>query len=152
MIHYGVYPCPLGKLIIGYEGNQIITVKLAAETDLPHCPSPLSDLAAAQLQAYFGGCRSSFDLPIAMSGTPFQRAVWEIIRQIPYGETRTYGQIAQALGKQNASRAVGQAANRNPLWILVPCHRVIGKNRNLTGYAGGIPLKQALLELEQRNQ
>ena len=100
---------------------------------------------------YFQGKRKDFDLPIYAPGTPFQTAVWHEISRIPYGQTRSYGQIAAILGKPKASRAVGQAANRNPLWIIVPCHRVVGKNQALTGYAGGLETKQALLELERNN-
>ena len=150
MIRHGVYPCPLGTLAIGYTECKIVSVKLVSETNLPHRPSPLSDLAAGQIMEYFQGKRKDFDLPIYAPGTPFQMAVWHEISQIPYGQTRTYGQIAAILGKPKASRAVGQAANRNPLWIIVPCHRVVGKNQALTGYAGGLEIKQALLELEQR--
>lgn len=151
MIRCGIYPCPLGLLIIGYVERKIVSVKLASETQLLHTPCPLSDLAARQLLEYFDGRRRSFELPLHPAGTPFQQAVWQTISQIPYGETATYGQIATTLGNPKASRAVGQAANRNPLWILIPCHRVIGKNKELTGYAGGIPVKQALLELERNN-
>ena len=86
-----------------------------------------------------------------VQGTDFQKSVWHALQQIPYAQVRTYGQIAQALGRPGAARAVGQACNRNPLWIVIPCHRVIGKNSALTGYAGGIALKQELLELEQKH-
>ena len=150
MIRHGVYPCPLGTLVIGHTDAKIVSVKLQTAPTQPHCPSPLSDLAAGQIMEYFQGKRKDFDLPICATGTPFQAAVWRQIRNIPYGQTRTYGQIAAILGKPKASRAVGQAANRNPLWIVVPCHRVVGKNQALTGYAGGLEIKQALLELEQR--
>jgi O-6-methylguanine DNA methyltransferase len=150
MIRHGVYPCPLGTLVIGHTDAKIVSVKLVSETNLPHCPSPLSDLAAGQIMEYFQGKRKDFDLPIYAPGTPFQMAVWHEISRIPYGQTRSYGQIAAILGNPRASRAVGQAANRNPLWIIVPCHRVVGKNQALTGYAGGLEIKQALLELEQR--
>ena len=152
MIRHGVYPCPLGTLVIGYTECKIVSVNLVSETNLPHRPSPLSDFAAGQIMEYFLGDRKDFDLPIGATGTPFQTAVWRQIRNIPYGQTRTYGQIAAILGKPKASRAVGQAANRNPLWIIVPCHRVVGKNQALTGYAGGLEIKQALLELEQRHK
>ena len=152
MIRYGVYPCPLGTLVIGYTDSRIVSAKLETAPTQPHCPSPLSDLAAGQIMEYFQGKRKDFDLPIYAPGTPFQMAVWHEISRIPYGQTRSYGQIAAILGKPNASRAVGQAANRNPLWIIVPCHRVVGKNQALTGYAGGLETKQALLELEQRHK
>ena len=102
-----------------------------------------------QLQEYFEGKRTSFDLPILPKGTPFQLAVWTRLLEIPYGEVRTYGQIAAEIGNSKSSRAVGQATNRNPLWIVIPCHRVIGKNHSLTGYAGGLDMKRRLLQLEQ---
>ena len=152
MIRHGVYPCPLGTLVIGHTDAKIVSVKLQTAPTQPHCPSPLSDLAAGQIMEYFQGKRKDFDLPIYAPGTPFQTAVWHEISRIPYGQTRSYGQIAAILGKPKASRAVGQAANRNPLWIIVPCHRVVGKNQALTGYAGGLEIKQALLELEQRHK
>ena len=151
MIRHGVYPCPLGTLVIGHTDAKIVSVKLQTAPTHPHCPSPLSDLAAGQIMEYFQGKRQDFDLPIYAPGTPFQMAVWHEISRIPYGQTRSYGQIAAILGKPKASRAVGQAANRNPLWIIVPCHRVVGKNQALTGYAGGLETKQALLELERNN-
>lgn len=112
--------------------------------------SSISDLAQAQIQEYLCGCRKQFDFPFRATGTDFQCKVWGALAEIPYGETRSYGQIAAAIGKPNASRAVGMACNRNPLWIVIPCHRVVGKNRELTGYAGGLGRKQALLDLEHQ--
>jgi len=112
-------------------------------------PSPLADAAAMQLREYAEGRRTEFDLLLAPKGTAFQLAVWEALRCIPYGETRSYGDIAAAIGKPKAARAVGMACNRNPLPILIPCHRVVGKNGKLTGYAGGMELKQQLLDLER---
>ena len=105
-----------------------------------------------QLQEYFEGRRTDFTFPICPQGTDFQRAVWHELCQIPYGQTRSYSQIAVAIGKGNASRAVGMACSRNPIWIAIPCHRVIGKNASLTGYAGGLPVKQALLDLEKKHR
>ena len=151
MIRYGLYDCPLGTLVIGYEEDRVVSVKLASEPELTHCPSPVADLAAGQLRDYLAGRRKAFDFPIRPEGTPFQMAVWKVLQQIPYGQTSSYGQIAVMLGKPTAARAVGQAANRNPLWIVIPCHRVVGKGAELTGYAGGIALKQALLELERNH-
>ena len=101
-----------------------------------------------QLREYFSGTRKEFDLPLAPEGTPFQRKVWSELRAIPYGETRTYGEIARRLGNAGASRAVGAANGSNPLSIVVPCHRVIGSNGALTGFGGGLPVKAALLKLE----
>ncbi|WP_353945660.1 methylated-DNA--[protein]-cysteine S-methyltransferase [Streptomyces sp. HUAS MG91] len=102
-----------------------------------------------QLNAYFQGELTSFDLPLALAGTPFQRSVWEQLQRIPYGETRTYGELAEALGKPNASRAVGLANGKNPVGVIVPCHRVIGANGDLTGYGGGLDRKRRLLDFER---
>ncbi|MCU1527332.1 MAG: cysteine methyltransferase [Frondihabitans sp.] len=101
-----------------------------------------------QLTEYFGGTRQSFDVATAPVGTPFQLAVWEALRSIPFGETRTYGELAITLGNPKAVRAVGLANGRNPLSIIVPCHRVIGANGAMTGFGGGIERKEYLLELE----
>lgn len=101
-----------------------------------------------QLADYFTGRRRTFDLPLALEGTPFQRRVWAALREIPYGETRTYGELAARLGDPKLARAAGAANGANPVSILVPCHRVIGARGTLTGYAGGLDLKAALLRLE----
>ena len=148
MVLYASYDSPFGPFAIGYEGENIVSISSGCSA-LPHMPSQISDLANQQLQEYFARRRKTFDLPLLLTGTPFQRAVWHAMAEIPYGEVRTYGQIAAAIGKPGACRAVGQAANRNPVWIVIPCHRVVGSNRDLTGYAGGLPMKQALLDLEQ---
>jgi methylated-DNA-[protein]-cysteine S-methyltransferase len=104
----------------------------------------------AQLASYFAGELQSFDLPLAPSGTPFQQSVWTALRAIPYGETRSYRDLAQAIGNPAAVRAVGLANGRNPLPIIVPCHRVIGSDGSLTGFGGGITTKRFLLDLEAR--
>jgi methylated-DNA-[protein]-cysteine S-methyltransferase len=104
--------------------------------------------AANQLQAYFAGTLRQFDIPLDMLGTDFQKRVWRQLEEIPYGETRSYAQIAAAVGRPKAVRAVGAANGSNPVAIVVPCHRVIGANGKLTGYGGGLPLKKRLLELE----
>ena len=106
--------------------------------------------ASRQLAEYFAGQRKSFTLPYAMQGTRWQRSVWQALTRIPYGETRSYRQIAEQVGNPRAFRAVGMANNRNPLPILVPCHRVIGADGSLVGYASGVAIKQKLLQLEQR--
>ena len=106
--------------------------------------------ARAQLAEYFAGKRRTFDLPLSTHGTPFQERVWAALRDIPYGETRCYQQIARVIGSEQAARAVGMANNRNPVAILTPCHRVVGKNGTLVGYAGGLRRKQYLLDLEAR--
>ncbi|WP_019071282.1 methylated-DNA--[protein]-cysteine S-methyltransferase [Streptomyces hokutonensis] len=104
--------------------------------------------ATAQLQAYFAGELKEFTLELRLHGTPFQRTVWDQLRRIPYGETRSYGDLADALGNPGASRAVGLANGKNPIGIIVPCHRVVGANGSLTGYGGGLDRKQRLLDFE----
>lgn len=113
---------------------------------------PLLDRLELQLEEYARGKRREFDLPLRLVGTPFQTQVWEQLRQIPYGETRSYGQIAAALGRPKASRAVGAACGKNPILLLVPCHRVVGRDGSLTGFSaeGGISMKKALLRLEEQ--
>lgn len=103
-----------------------------------------------QLRAYFAGELETFNLPLAPEGTPFQLSVWNRLCEIPYGETISYGELARRLGNPNASRAVGLANGSNPIPIVIPCHRVIGSNGKLTGYGGGLPIKEKLLGLERR--
>ena len=112
-------------------------------------PAALAE-AKRQLEEYFAGERREFDLPQAAKGTEFQRRVWAELRRIPFGETISYGELAARVGKPTASRAVGAANGRNPLPVVVPCHRVIGSSGRLVGYGGGLPTKQALLDLERR--
>jgi methylated-DNA-[protein]-cysteine S-methyltransferase len=111
--------------------------------------TPLLEAAEAQLRAYFAGERREFDLPLDLRGTPFQQRVWAALRRIPHGETRSYGQLARSLGQPQAARAVAAAIGANPVAVVVPCHRVIGKDGTLTGFAGGLAMKRKLLELEQ---
>jgi methylated-DNA-[protein]-cysteine S-methyltransferase len=107
---------------------------------------------AAQLAEYFDGKRKTFNLPLAPEGTEFQKSVWQALQTIPFGETRSYGEIAAQIGKPQASRAVGMANNRNPIVIIIPCHRVIGHDGNLTGYGGGLKVKEFLLHLEKHEK
>ena len=104
-----------------------------------------------QLQGYFAGQLREFDLPLHFAGTPFQRAVWEALRTIPYGQTMSYGELAERIGRPSASRAVGLANGKNPISIIVPCHRVVGSGGALTGYGGGLPRKRQLLDFERRS-
>lgn len=149
MIQFACCDSPFGPIQIGCENGCVVSI-LRTGRDTRDTPTPLSRLVECQLQEYFSGSRKAFDIPLRPKGTPFQLAVWRALCEIPYGETRTYGQIAAAIGKPNAARAVGMACNRNPLWIVIPCHRVVGSNHALTGYAGGLSMKRALLELEQQ--
>lgn len=151
MPHFVSYAFPFGAVTVGYEGSAVVSLKIGCGADIPDDPSPFSDRVALELQEYFEGKRTRFTFPLRLDGTDFQKAVWQELLRIPYGQTRTYSQIASAIGRPNASRAVGMACNRNPLWIAVPCHRVISKNNTLTGYAGGLDLKQKLLDLERKH-
>lgn len=144
------YQTPLGDITI-YERNGYITelgFGLPKTEDINFAETPVLKQAAAQLRQYFAKERKTFDLPLAPQGTPFQRAVWAALLNIPYGQTRTYKDIAKAAGCPKGARAVGMACNKNPIGIIIPCHRVIGANGSLTGYAGGLELKQKLLLLE----
>lgn len=134
------------------EGEQLthLYLKAAWAAQQTQRPTPLLRRAERELQEYFAGQRRQFDLPLAPQGTPFQQSVWQALRQIPYGQTASYKQIAQAIGHPTACRAVGGANNKNPLPIFIPCHRVIGAGGSLTGYAGGLDLKQGLLALEAK--
>ena len=147
------YDTPVGKIGIVQDGNAVtglyFTVPASLLALLPVEESELHRRAAAQLYAYFSGKRKVFELPISPRGTPFQCKVWEALQTIPYGETRSYGQIAAQIGNSKASRAVGMANNRNPISILIPCHRVIGADGKLTGYGGGMHNKEWLLALER---
>ena len=115
---------------------------------IPLSWDPLLTEAAVQLLQYLQGARRTFELPLEATGSSFQRAVWAIVSEIPFGETRTYGDIADELGDRSRAQEVGQAVGMNPLCVLVPCHRVVGASGSLTGYAGGLSRKRALLELE----
>ena len=153
MKHTLSVPSPIGKLWLQEEDGALVRVSFqpdaASQTEEE---TPLLGQAKQQLAEYFAGQRQAFDLPLRMQGTPFQQKVWAALRTIPYGETRSYGQIAVQVGNPKAGRAVGMANNRNPIAIIVPCHRVIGANGSLTGYAGGLNVKQELLALERRTR
>jgi methylated-DNA-[protein]-cysteine S-methyltransferase len=111
---------------------------------------PVLRACAAQLSEYFAGCRQEFELALSLTGTPFQKVAWRALQRIPFGQTRSYGEQARAIARPQAFRAVGGANHRNPIAIIVPCHRVIGSDGSLTGYGGGEPLKRWLLEHEAR--
>lgn len=147
------YPTSIGTLEI-HSTPQHITYLKFANPDIQNqpssTPSPLCDRAIAQVREYLIGKRIHFDLPIKMEGTDFQKKVWNELLHIPYGQTVSYLQIAQAIGNPKAVRAVGMANNKNPIVIVVPCHRVIGSNGKLIGYAGGIALKEKLIKIEQQ--
>ena len=147
---------PMGTLVLSARDG-VITEIYHIGGEAPNLPSiskaePVLNLASQQLREYFAGDRTEFSFPMAQSGTAFQKSVWDALVKIPYGETRTYGQIAQSIGNPKASRAVGMACNRNPIMIAVPCHRVIGADGSLTGYAPGTQLKQIVIDLEMQTK
>lgn len=143
---------PIGRLRLLSTGTHLTAIEFESRYSESAIEIERSDAAleraATQLQQYFAGRRKQFDLPLAPTGTDFQRRVWTALATIPWGELRSYSDIAQAIGKPTAMRAVGAANGRNPLPIVVPCHRVIGSNGTLTGFAGGLEMKRQLLELE----
>ena len=131
------------------DSYKITLVKSIPEDYFEERKNDLGDKVISELKEYFNGQRKDFDLPLIIQGTDFQRAVWEELRKINYGEIKTYSDIAKNIGKPNACRAVGNANNKNPFMIVIPCHRVIGKNKNSGGYAFGVDIRDKLLELEK---
>jgi methylated-DNA-[protein]-cysteine S-methyltransferase len=149
-----VVPSPIGPLTVVRDGDVLLRLYLeppSAGTDL----GPRDDAACAevreQLDEYFGGDRETFDLALRPVGSDFELAVWRELAHIPYGETHTYGAVAKAVGEPGGAQAVGLACGRNPLPIVIPCHRVIGADGSLVGFGGGLPRKRLLLDLEQRD-
>jgi len=140
---------PVGPLTLQADDHGLCRLDYGQRCSQQNPEHPVLQSAARQLKAYFAGLLTRFDLPLAPVGTPFQEQVWNQLLEIPWGQTRSYGEIAAALGKPGASRAVGLANNRNPLSIIIPCHRVIGSNGELTGYGGGLEKKIQLLQLER---
>ncbi len=138
---------PIGPLTLVADGEALVEARFGGFPIFHE--SPVLDMAERELKEYFSRQRFAFDVPLAPQGTPFQLRVWEEVRKIPYGETRAYIDIARALGNEKACRAVGRANNRNPLPLFVPCHRVIGRDGALVGYAGGLAAKKWLLRLER---
>ena len=150
MSEHAIYAAPTGGLLLELEceSGAITSLRRIHGAAPTAPPDTLAKLAFRQLDEYFSGTRRSFELPLRLCGTPFQQRVWSALCEIPYGETRSYRDIAEAVGSPRAYRAVGMANNRNPILILVPCHRVIGADGALVGYGGGLDMKRALLELE----
>ena len=145
-----VMESPVGPLRIDEEGGFITGVdRTAAPLKAPD--TPLLQECVRPLRAYFDGSLTVFDLPLNPQGTPFRRRVWAALQAIPYGETRSYGQLAKALSCPGATRAVGGANHHNPIAIIIPCHRVIGADGSLTGYGGGLAMKDWLLRHERRH-
>ncbi|MYX73279.1 methylated-DNA--[protein]-cysteine S-methyltransferase [Streptomyces sp. SID3915] len=153
--HHTVVDSPYGPLTLVADDGVLAGLYMTEQRHRPPeeifgipDPGPFAE-TVRQLDAYFAGDLTDFDLPLRLEGTPFQRTVWAELRRIPYGETRSYGELAERLGKPGASRAVGLANGKNPVGIIVPCHRVIGASGGLTGYGGGLERKQRLLAFER---
>lgn len=157
---YGLVPSPIGELAVLVSDRGVHAIFLpdeCAQEKNPDWPElnrsedhPVFKRAAEELQEYFCGARKTFDLPLVLNGTPFQNSAWNQLRAIPYGQTLSYEEQAIRLGGREKVRAVGQANGRNPIPILIPCHRVIGKDGTLTGFGGGLAIKAFLLDLESR--
>lgn len=157
-IRHTTLPSPLGTLTLVANGHFLTGIFYEGHWHMPAPSSfgvavdpedPVFAITASQLSEYFSGERTQFDLPCNAIGNDFQQKIWERLRQIPYGTTVTYGDLAAELGAPGLAQAVGSAVGRNPLSIVIPCHRVVGKGGRLTGYAGGLPNKQFLLDLEE---
>lgn len=147
-----VYHSPFGDMELDYEEDAVTALKMAEKKAAGEAPEGLALAVFRELDEYFQGKRKTFDIPLRTHGTPFQEKVWAALRAIPYGEVRSYKEVAEAIGHPKAYRAVGMANNANPIFIIVPCHRVIGSDGSLTGYGGGLPMKKALLSLEKGNR
>ena len=144
---------PLGGMELVSDGTALVRACFVEQTDTGTSETDeIEQLAAQQLREYFDGQRTGFTVPLKPSGTPFQRMVWEQLEHIPYGQTISYGEVAAAIGKPQAARAVGMTCGRNPIWIFLPCHRVVGRNGELTGYAGGLMRKRWLLDWERQKR
>ncbi len=143
------YPSPVGKIWLSANAHAIVSVTFGRE---PACavitPTQLIEETASQLDEYFRGHRTEFTLPLDPQGTDFQKRVWNVLKDIPYGQTRSYAWVAGMVGCTRSYRAIGGAGNRNPIPIIIPCHRMIGSDGQLKGYAGGLDIKRRLLDLE----
>lgn len=151
-MNYQYIDSPIGRLRLVSNGTELVKIEFEGQANIAAADTEESDLvlssAIRQLREYFLGKRQEFDLPLAPGGTPFQQSVWAALADIPFGQLRSYRDIAEAIGNRAAVRAVGAANGRNPLPIVVPCHRVIGSDGSLTGFAGGLEAKTLLLQLE----
>lgn len=155
MTFFWCYDSPFGDYTAAEDGTGICALyfgRRPVSGEWVQKETPLLKKAARQMEEYFSGSRKQFELPLSLAGTPFQLADWAALQTIPYGQTRYYQQIAEQLGNPKACRAVGLANNRNPVAVIVPCHRVLGKDGKLVGYAGGLSIKEGLLKLEREHR
>ena len=148
------YNTKLGKIAIIENGQEITHIEIVEDKypeEIQICETELTKKAFTQLEEYFEGKRKCFELPLNPKGTEFQKKVWKALCDIPYGETRSYKDVAIAINNPKGPRAVGMANNKNPIMIVIPCHRVVGSNGSLVGYAGGLHIKEKLLSIEKEN-
>ena len=149
--HFYAYDFPVGRVYIAESEGAVTDVSFSAVVGAEEKETPLVARAAKMLEEYFEGKRTGFEgLPLRTAGTVFQEKAWSALMDIPYGQTRSYGEQAEAIGNAKACRAVGAANGKNPISIIIPCHRVVGSDNSLTGYGGGLGIKKALLELERK--
>jgi len=148
--HHAYYSSPLSLIQLSSDQEALTALDFVVEKKFPESVTPILERACQQLDEYFSGSRKEFDIPLSMVGTPFQHSVWQELLTIPYAQTTSYQQIAKAIGRPKAVRAVGAANGRNPIAIIVPCHRVIGADGSLTGYGGGLWRKEWLLAHERK--
>ena len=148
MSSYDYLETTLGLMEIICEDESLIGLKLVSEKTHRECENKTSEKVKSQIKEYLNRSRKTFNIPIKLTGTDFQKKVYEETLKISYGSTKTYGEIANSIGNPKSMRAVGMALGKNPIWIIIPCHRVIGKDKKLTGFAGGIDKKLSLLKLE----
>ncbi len=159
-MNYMIYHFEIGDMVIGEENEKIVLIEFLKDIKVKRkiinsskkIETKEIKKAYIELKEYFEGGRKVFDIPIKLNGTDFQKKVWEELLKIPYGETKSYLDIAKSIGNPKACRAVGMANNKNKIIIIVPCHRVIGSNKKLVGYAGGLDVKEKLLNLEKANK
>lgn len=153
MKNTAVFQTILGKVVISEQDGAVTELFFAKDTQYigNNRITPLLKEAQKQLLEYFSGTRRTFDLKLAAKGTEFQKTVWNTLQEIEYGETRSYKQVAEMIGRPEASRAVGMANSKNPILIITPCHRIIGSDGKLVGYAGGLEIKKNLLEMENNH-
>ncbi|MDR3233657.1 MAG: methylated-DNA--[protein]-cysteine S-methyltransferase [Planctomycetaceae bacterium] len=155
---YTVFQTAAVKMVLAEEGSVLTNASFCSDRSSAGCAvkdaqertTPFLKEVLQQLKEYFSGNRRVFEIPVALKGTPFQEEVWNVLQKIPFGETRSYGYIAAQIGRPKSYRAVGSAAHCNPVSVIVPCHRVVGSDGSLTGYAGGLELKRMLLENERQ--
>jgi methylated-DNA-[protein]-cysteine S-methyltransferase len=147
-VFYSYYSSPIGLVEIGGTRTAITTLYFVEQRRIDYTSTPVVARAIQQIEAYFAGRLSEFDVPVDLQGTPFQQTVWQQLLTIPFGHTASYQDVADAIGKPKAVRAVGAANGRNPVSIIVPCHRVVGSNGKLVGYGGGLWRKEWLLRHE----